>query len=77
MPPASVDSISNVCYLIINWPANSPDLNVIEMVWSIMDKIITFYNPTTKEELKEAIHYAWNSIKMETINCFVHIEKRV
>ena len=30
--------------------------------------VITFYNPTSKEELKHAIQFAWDSIKMETIN---------
>lgn len=68
MSAASIDSISSICDLIINLQENSPDLNVIKMIWNIMDNIIAFYNPTTKEDLKEAIHNAWNSIKMETIN---------
>lgn len=66
--PDSIDSISNVCDLIINWPPNSPDLNPIEMIWSLMDKTIGFFNPQNETELIDAIKYAWNAIKLDTIN---------
>lgn len=64
----SIEAITSICDLIANWPPNSPDLNVIEMIWSIMNRSIAFYHPTTKEELIEAIKIAWNSISIETIN---------
>lgn len=64
----SIETITDVCDLVANWPPNSPDLNVIEMIWSIMDDIISFYHPNNKEELIDSIKCAWNSIKLETIN---------
>lgn len=64
----SIESITNICDLVTNWPPNSPDLNVIEMVWSLMENVISFYHPANKEELIEAINIAWNSIEFETIN---------
>lgn len=83
--PDSIDSISNVCDLIINWPPNSPDLNPIEMIWSLMDKTIGFFNPQNETELIDAIKYAWNAIKLDTINnlcnsftrrCFLCLKNR-
>lgn len=64
----SIDSVSNVCDLIINRLPNFPDLNSIEMVWVLIDKIIEFYNPQKERELIDAIKYAWNAITLETIN---------
>ena len=54
----SIEDIISICDLVANCLPNSPDLNVIEMIWSIMDKSIAFYHPTTKEELIEAIKIA-------------------
>lgn len=79
----TMDSISEICDVMINWPPNSPDLNIIEMIWSLMEKTINFYSPQNKEELKDAIKYAWNAISIETINklydsfirkCFICLE---
>lgn len=48
-----------------------------------MEKTINFYSPQNKEELKDAIKYAWNAISIETINklydsfirrCFICLE---
>mgnify|MGYP001100694677 CR=1 FL=1 len=54
----SIESITKVCDLVTNWPPNSPDINVIEMVWAVMDDIISFYHPTNKSELIDAIKIA-------------------
>lgn len=80
-----MDALSKICDIIINWPPNSPDLNCIEMMWSLMDDQISFYHPTNREELNEAVTLAWNNIKMETVNklfssflrrCFLCLKNR-
>lgn len=73
------------CDVIINWPTNSPDLNVIEMIWSLMKNIVAFYHPTNLQELIEAVQIAWRQISMETVNklfdsfikrCFLCLKNR-
>ena len=64
----SIESITKVCDLVTNWPPNSPDIKVIEMVWAVFDDIISFYHPTNKSELIDAIKIAWDHVSMETIN---------
>ena len=41
------------------WPANSPDLNVIENGWSVVWQELYTKKMTTKEQLKAAIKAAW------------------
>jgi hypothetical protein len=49
-------------YHYLQWPAHSPDLSPIEMVWSIIKKKLSGQQFNTQDELFEAIRNAWNSI---------------
>ena len=49
------------------WPANSPDLNVIELLWVIIKKRIDMKKPETIEELKRVITEVWDELGYSTI----------
>lgn len=67
--------ISSQCNLVCGWPANSPDLSPIEMMWSIIKFRISNYpndlKPKNKVELIEAIQKEWRSIDAITFNNLV------
>jgi len=48
-----------------NWPANSPDLNPIENLWSILQQKVDFYQPESKGALLHFIVKEWNKIDVE------------
>lgn len=52
---------------ILNWPAYSPDLNVIENIWSIMKYEMAKTGPQTLQDLKRAIKRSWHNISLECI----------
>jgi hypothetical protein len=56
------------CRVIDDWPANSPDLSPIEMLWAIMKRIVWKLKPKTIHDLKTALQAAWDLIRMSTIN---------
>ena len=53
---------------VMDWPAQSPDLNPIENLWDHIGTTIHEYNPTNHKELLSAIHEAWNGITIERLS---------
>ena len=59
-------------------PANSPDLNAVENVWSMLDNELKKMKFTGKAGLKKAIKKAWHGIKQEKIrNCVLSMPHRM
>ena len=58
---------------VLEWPANSPDLNPIENLWGTLTRAV-FANGrqfNTKEELKTEIFKQWTLIKPRELTNFV------
>ncbi len=50
---------------VLNWPANSPDLNPIENLWGIVKRKMRYARPNNAEELKATIRAIWALITPE------------
>ncbi len=48
--------------LVLDWTANSPDLNPIENLWSIVKRTMRDTRPNNADDLKAAIKETWASI---------------
>ena len=52
----------------MTWPAQSPDLNPIELLWEVLDRKVRQKCPTSKEHLWQILEESWLSITPEIIN---------
>jgi transposase len=65
---------------VLDWPAQSPDMNPIENLWEIIDRRIKRRKerPQNCEELWEIIKIEWNNIDKDTIrNLYLGMTERV
>ncbi len=52
----------NVNVTVLDWPANSPDLNPIENLWGIVKRKMRDTRPNNADELKATVKETWASI---------------
>lgn len=60
----------------MKWPAQSPDLNPIEMLWIDVDKEIKRRKPKSKDQLFQVIQEAWEAIPESRCRNLVESMKR-
>ena len=47
------------------WPGNSPDLNLIENLWSILKRLVDKQKPTNSDKLQALIMQEWAAISQD------------
>jgi transposase len=65
---ASREWIQERCVLLQPWPANSPDLSPIELLWAILKRTIWHMSPKTISDLERVLRDSWSSISQSTID---------
>jgi hypothetical protein len=63
-----LDWLEESCDVLHGWPANSPDLSPIELLWAILKKSIAIIKPVTLDDLRTALQNAWTSIPQRVID---------
>lgn len=64
--------------VLSNWPPNSPDLNIIENVWSMVDAKLMALGCKTASEFKQAVERELSAVSKDTIvSLFDSMPKRM
>ena len=63
--------LKNKKLVVLSWPAQSPDLNPIENLWSILDHGIKTRAPKNEEELFQILQNQWKNISGELLQSLV------
>lgn len=63
---------------VMNWPPQSPDLNIIEHVWEYLNKKKVEYNPRNAEQCFQILKREWDNIPQNFItNLYKSIPRRI
>ena len=74
----TMDYLDNVHWGLLDWPAHSPDLNIIEHVWSWMKRKVIELEPRNVEDLISILNSVWDSIDQKHIdNLIASIPRRL
>jgi len=57
---------------VMEWPPQSPDLNPIENVWSIMHKNMGNKKPRNVSQLLKCVQRAWNEVDVDYLKALVN-----
>lgn len=57
-------------FTVLEWPTNSPDLNIIEHVWAYLKHRLSLYEqaPASRDELWERVQDIWTSIPLDYLH---------
>jgi hypothetical protein len=58
-------------YNVLEWRNQSPDLNPIQNLWSILDQKLMHRRPNTEEQLFDLIKTQWNNLSVDILNTLV------
>ena len=50
---------------VLSWPSQSPDINPIENLWSIIKRTVQGYKPKNFNELYSTVKTAWSNITVD------------
>ena len=64
---ANVNYMNSKSWKVMDWPSQSPDLNPIENLWSILDDKLKHRKCQSEDELFEALLAGWNSLDPELL----------
>lgn len=64
---ATLSLLHNKNLILMDWPANSPDLNPIENIWSLLKHRVGLHFPQTRAEVEAAIRHEWQQISTADI----------
>jgi transposase len=67
--------ISNEVPEVIDWPSNSPDVNPVENLWSIIKRRVEKRKPANLQELDIFLHEEWKKTDMLVLNHLVNSMK--
>jgi hypothetical protein len=56
---------------MIDWPSNSPDVNPVENLWSIIKRRVEKRKPSNLDELDRFLHEEWDTTDLATLNHLV------
>ena len=62
--------------VVIDWPSNSPDINLIENLWAIVKRNVEKRKPKNLGDLEEFMDEEWDLISDDIINNLVGSMKK-